>query len=97
MSKLTRGDVLKLARLARLELTEAEIKEYQTELSQILSYVEQLQQADTKGLDPTNQVTGLINVWRNDEVKNYGYDQAKLLKNVPKVKDGQILVRRMVN
>jgi aspartyl-tRNA(Asn)/glutamyl-tRNA(Gln) amidotransferase subunit C len=96
MAKLTREDVLKLARLARLELSEEEIAEYQTELSEILQYVEQLQDVDVSGLKPTNQVTGLTNVMREDEVRDYGYDTEDLLKNVPKVKDHQIQVKRML-
>ncbi len=96
MAKLSRDDVLKLARLARLELSEAEIEQYRTELSEILQYVEQLQSVDVSGLEPTNQVTGLTNVFRGDKVKDYGYAPTELLKNVPQVKDGQIKVQRMV-
>lgn len=96
MAKLTREDVLKLARLARLELTEAEIEEFSAELSEILQYVEQLQNVDVSGLKPTNQVTGLTNVTRNDEVRDYGYKPADLLKNVPQTKDNQIKVKRML-
>ena len=96
MAKLTREDVLKLARLARLELTEEEVAEYQSELSQILDYVEQLQRVDVKGLKPTNQVTGLTNVMREDEVVAYGYEPLDLLKNVPAVEANQIKAKRMI-
>lgn len=94
MSKLSREDVLKLARLARLSLSDEEVEQYRTELSDILQYVEQLQSINVKGLKPTNQVTGLTNVTRADEEKDYGYAPADLLKNVPAVKDGQIKVKR---
>ncbi len=97
MAKLTRDDVLKLAQLARLDLTEAEIDEYAVELSQILDYVEQLSSVDVKGLKPTHQVTGLTNVTREDKIKNYGYLAADLLKNVPTVQDGQLKVKRMIS
>lgn len=96
MAKLTRDDVLKLARLARLELTDAEVEEFSTELTEILQYVEQLQAVDVDGLEPTNQVTGLTNVTRPDEVTDYGYDPKELLKNVPATQDGQIKVNRMI-
>ena len=96
MAKLTREDVLKLARLSRLELTEAEIDEFRSELSEILQYVEQLQSVDVSGLKPTNQVTGLTNVYRQDEIRDYGYKPAELLKNVPQVQADQIKVKRMV-
>lgn len=96
MAKLTREDVLKLARLSRLELTDKEIEQYRTELSEILQYVEQLHEVDVDGLEPTHQVTGLTNVTRPDKVRDYGYQPAVLLKNVPHVKDDQIKVKRMV-
>jgi aspartyl-tRNA(Asn)/glutamyl-tRNA(Gln) amidotransferase subunit C len=98
MTKLSRDDVLKLAQLARLKLSEQEIEEFRTELSDILQYVEQLQSVDISGLKPTNHVTGLTNVMRKDEVKDYGYKAEDLLKNVPKVnKDKLIEVKRMIN
>lgn len=94
MSKLTRDDVLKLARLARLDLSDDEIERYRDELSDILQYVEQLQSVDYKGLKPTNQVTGLTNVMRDDEIRDYGYQASDLLRNVPAVKNNQIKVKR---
>lgn len=96
MAKLTRDDVLKLAQLARLDLTEDEINEYAGELSAILQYVEQLSAVDVSGLNPTNQVNGLTNVTRLDEVKDYGYATEKLLENVPAVQDNQLKVKRMI-
>lgn len=96
MAKLTRNDVLKLAQLARLELTEAEVEEYSAELSEILQYVEQLGAVDVAGLGPTNQVTGLTNVTRDDVVRDYGYQTADLLQNVPEVQAKQIKAKRML-
>ena len=96
MTKLLREDVLKLAQLARLGLTEEEVTEFSQELSAILQYVEQLGSVDVSGLEPTSQVTGLTNVTRPDEIKQYGYEPSDLLKNVPAVQDGHIKVRRMI-
>lgn len=96
MAKLTREDVLKLAQLTRLELSADEVEEFRGELSQLLAYVEQLQSVDIGGFEPTNQVSGLVNVMRSDKVKDYGYTPEELLKNVPKVRDGQIEAPRMI-
>jgi aspartyl-tRNA(Asn)/glutamyl-tRNA(Gln) amidotransferase subunit C len=96
MAKLTRDDVLKLARLARLQLTDEEVVEYSEELSEILQYVEQLSSVDVKGLEPTNQITGLTNVTRPDEVKDYGYQPAELQKNLPEAENDLIKVNRMI-
>lgn len=96
MAKLTKEDVLKLAQLARINLSDDEVNEYSEELSAILQYVEQLSSVDVTGLEPTNQVTGLTNVMRDDEVKSYGYEPQELLKNVPQAQDGQLKVKRMI-
>ncbi len=96
MSKLTRDDVLKLALLSRLKLTDQEIERFQSELSQILGYVEMLDKVDTSGLEPTYQVTGLKNVTRSDEVINYQSSLSDLLKNAPAIQDGQFKVKRVL-
>ncbi len=96
MAKLSRDDVLYLAQLARLDLSDGEVGSLLEELPQILEYVEKLQEVDTNGLKPTNQVTGLENVMRTDSTINYGYEAKDLLENVPEVRDDQIKVRRMV-
>lgn len=96
MADLTREDILKLAQLARLDLTDDEVNEYSAELTEILKYVEQLQSVDVDGLRPTSQVTGLVNVMRKDEQIDYGYKPRKLLKNVPHVEDEQLKVKRMI-
>ena len=96
MADLTRDDVLKLAQLARLQLSDAEVADYERELAAILHYVEQLDTVDVSGLEPTSQVTGLTNVSRPDEVIDYVYQSSDLLRNVPSVEDKQIKVKRMV-
>lgn len=97
--KLSRDDVLKLARLSRLTLTEEEIAQYQKELSDILSYVEQLEAVKIDNLTPTYQVTGLTseepNATREDEVTEQ-VSQQELLKNVPTTEKNQIKVKRMI-
>jgi aspartyl-tRNA(Asn)/glutamyl-tRNA(Gln) amidotransferase subunit C len=96
MTKLTRDDVLKLAGLARISLSDDEVSEFSDELSAILQYVEQLSSVDVDGLTPTNQVTGLTNVMRDDEVLDYGYAPLDLLKNAPHSQADQLKVKRMI-
>jgi aspartyl-tRNA(Asn)/glutamyl-tRNA(Gln) amidotransferase subunit C len=96
MAKLTREDILKLARLARLDISDDEVDRYAVELSEILQYVEQLQDIDVDGLLPTDQVTGLVNVSRPDEIFDYGYAPHDLLENVPLTQLDQIQVKRMI-
>jgi aspartyl-tRNA(Asn)/glutamyl-tRNA(Gln) amidotransferase subunit C len=96
MAKLTREDVLKLARLSRLRLTDEEVAHFQDEISHILEYVDQLKDVDVDDLEPTNHVTGLTNVTRPDEIIDYGATHEDLLRNVPETEKNQIKVKRMV-
>lgn len=96
MSKLSKDDVLKLAKLARLELNEDEISRYQKEFSDILAYIDQLSTANTDNLKPTYQVNGLSTVTREDVILDYGATREDLLKNVHAVDKSQIKVKRMI-
>jgi len=55
-----------VAQLANLPLTPEEIKKFEKQLSEVLEYVKQLDQVDTKNVEPTSQVTGLEDVFRED-------------------------------
>lgn len=66
--KLSHEEVLHIARLARLGLTESEIDRLSEQLSHILENFEVLQQVDTTGVPPTAQSIALQSVMRDDEV-----------------------------
>lgn len=97
--KLTKEDVLKLAKLSRLKLSDQEVEQYQNELSEILDYVAQLDSVDVDGLKPTYQVTGLTSQDENatrDDVVSEQVSHDELMKNVPAAEDGHIKVKRMI-
>lgn len=96
MPKLTRDQVLKLAHLSRLKLTEEEINRFAKELSEILTYVKMLDQAETEGLTPTYQVTGLKNVMRDDKLVEYQAKPADLLAGAPATEKNQYKVKRII-
>lgn len=96
MSKLTKEDVIKLAKLSSLRLTDQEIKQFRTEISAILKYVEQLGSINLDKYKPTSQVTGMVNVMRPDVEIDYGVTKEELLKNVPQVYKSQIKVKRVL-
>ena len=68
--ELTIDEVKKIAKLAHLNLGENEVAKFQEQLSEVLDYVEVLNELDTVNVAPTNQVTGLENITREDEVKD---------------------------
>lgn len=65
---MEQSEVLRVARLARLKLTEEEIGIYAGQLTDILQYVEQLQAVDTEGVEPMAHPAEVTNVLRDDAV-----------------------------
>ena len=70
MPKLSKADVLHVAKLAKLNLTGGEVDKYLKQLSKVVDYVSELQKVDTKDVEPTHQTTGLENVYRYDEINS---------------------------
>ena len=68
MSKITADDVLKVAKLARLDLPDDTIATYTGQLERILDYVDQLQAVDTEGVLPTTRAVEVVNATREDTV-----------------------------
>jgi len=81
--KLSRDEVLHIARLARLGLTEGELDKFREQLSNILDNFEILEQVDTSNVPPTAQVIPLQNVFREDEVAA-SLPQSEVLANAPR-------------
>jgi aspartyl-tRNA(Asn)/glutamyl-tRNA(Gln) amidotransferase subunit C len=64
---LDRGQVLHVARLARLELSEDELERMAAELSHVLDHIEKIGELDLEGVPPTSHVVDVVNVLRADE------------------------------
>lgn len=88
-------DVKNIAKLANLKLSEAEEKKLEGQLSDILTYVEQLQKVDTKNVEETSQVTGLSNVSRTD-VTSPALSQNEALSNAKSQHNGFIKVKAIL-
>lgn len=79
---ISREDVLHVARLARLELAEAEIERMREQLDSILTYIDRLKELDVAGVEPTAHVVPLVNVMREDRVTP-SLPQNEMLRNAP--------------
>lgn len=89
--KLKKEEIEHLGKLARLALTEEEKEQYAVELSAILEFVEQLQEVDTIGVEPTSQVTGLEDVYREDVVRSCSEEvRQKIVEQFPD-REGDLL------
>lgn len=88
---LTVEEVQKIASLARLKLTPEEEKRYMETISAVLDYMTILNEVDTNGVEPTSQVTGLQDVFREDVVEDSG-KQKKILVAMPEIANGELVV-----
>lgn len=88
-------EVKKIAKLARLRLTDSEVALYGGQLSKILDSMTELSKADTSGVAPTTSVLGAVNVMREDEPKPFP-DTEALLANAPERDGPYFKVRKVI-
>lgn len=88
---ITRADVEKVALLARLRLSEDELDSLTNELSQIVTYVDQLAEVDTDDVEPMTHAIELHNVFADDKVRP-SLPREQALANAPSHNDQAYLV-----
>lgn len=94
---LTEDQVRHIAKLARIRLTDKEVKKFSKQLSGVLDYMDILNEVDTKNVPETSQVTGLKNVMEEDVILPAQSSREELLKCSELSVDGnQIRVKRIV-
>lgn len=84
--KIDQIQVRKVAKLSRLELTDAEVEEFTGQLSAILDYVEKMNELDTTGVEPLAHCLPVSNVLREDSTKE-SLGTEKVLANAPQRDD----------
>jgi aspartyl-tRNA(Asn)/glutamyl-tRNA(Gln) amidotransferase subunit C len=90
-------DVTKVAKLSNLTLTPEEAKEFETQLTNIVTYIEKLNAIDTKSIEPTAQVTGLLNRTRNDTFSDDTLTQEEALSGSTKTHNSLFVVDKLVD
>ena len=88
-------DVRYIAQLARLDLSDAEIAKFQSQLGQILSHVEKLRQVDVSGVEPTAHANQVVNVFRADEPRDW-FTPEVALANAPRSANGLFIVPKVI-
>lgn len=97
MSEAKEGmDVGYVAKLACIELTGEETVIFQGQLDQVLHYVEQLNELDVNGVEPTAHAIPVFNVLRKDEL-GVSLDHGDVIANAPAATDGQIRVPKIID
>ncbi len=96
-SKLNKEEILHLAKLSNLTLTNDEIEKYRKQLEETVEYVENLNELDTRKVEPTSQTTNLTDVFFKDGVENKrGLSQNEAMKNAKNKKNDYFVVKRIM-
>lgn len=87
MTKKTVIDILKVAKLANLPVNQEEERTFQKQLTKILDYIDKIEKADTKTVDPTYNVSSNTNIIRGDK-PNISLTQKESLQNAKEARNG---------
>ncbi len=93
--RLTRADVVHVARLARLTLGDAEVQSFTLELADILAHAHDVASLDTAGVVPTAHPLPLVNVLRADVIRP-GVDRTEVLAMAPWAEDDRFRVPKIL-
>lgn len=96
MSTITNDDVRHLALLSSLQMSDAEVESLRADIEKIINYINQLDELDTDGVEPTYQVTGLQNVWRDDEIIDSSVSRQQLLALAAEQSDNCVKVPKVL-
>jgi aspartyl-tRNA(Asn)/glutamyl-tRNA(Gln) amidotransferase subunit C len=89
--RLTLEQIAHVARLARLAMSEDEMRQMEKHINNLMAQFERLQELDTTGVEPTAHSFPVYNVMREDEVRP-SLSQDEILANAPDQRDGCLLV-----
>jgi len=93
---ITNEEIKHLAELSRLKLTSVEEHDLGGQLGSILHYIDKLNQAETRNIEPTAQVSGLVDVLRSDDVNNWDKEEIAAALGQGELEDGQVKVKRVL-
>ncbi|MEP7016264.1 MAG: Asp-tRNA(Asn)/Glu-tRNA(Gln) amidotransferase subunit GatC [Verrucomicrobiota bacterium] len=88
-------DVAYVARLARLNLTEAETELFQRQLGSVLKYADKLREVDVSGVEPAAHAVPLFNVFREDQPRDW-FTAEEALSNAPRRANDLFIVTKVV-
>jgi aspartyl-tRNA(Asn)/glutamyl-tRNA(Gln) amidotransferase subunit C len=95
MAKTSELDVAYVARLARLNLTDAETELFQKQLGDVLKYAEKLTEVDVSHVEPAAHALPIFNVFREDTPRDW-FTAEQALSNAPRQANGLFIVTKVV-
>ncbi len=93
---ISQTEIKHIAELSRLKLTEEEEIKFGDQLGSILKYIEKLNKVETRNVDATAQVSGLVDVLRTDNVNDWNRDEVIAALSQGEIENGQVKVKRVL-
>ena len=94
---ITKDEVKHLAKLSSISLSESEVENLRGDLENIVNYIKQLDELNTENVEPTYSVSENQNIWREDEIDNYGVGKEELLALAGEnIEAGQVKVPKVL-
>ena len=93
--KITADQVQHVARLARLHIEPQAVEKLASELATILTYVDKLNEVDTRGVSPMTHAIELVNAFRDDVVHAH-LPREQALRNAPAQDEGSFVVPKVI-
>ena len=93
--KLDTNTINKIAKLARIRLSEKEANEFLKDMNSILDWVEQLNEVNTDNIEPLTNISSAVLIQRKDEAKNINSSD-EILQNCPDKLEGYFAVPKVV-
>lgn len=94
---LSKEEILHIATLARIGVSEKDVEKYQHDLSEILDYFKELEKLDVTDVEPIGHITGMLLNARTDKHEDFGsLGKEGIMQNAPETKDGHIKVKSVL-
>lgn len=94
--QISKDEIVHIAKLANLNLTEDEIEKYTNDMEEILAFANTVNNVNTDGVEENLGANGNFNVFRKDEIEEFG-DREALLKNAPSQDEGMFRIPKVIN
>ncbi len=96
MANISKDDVIHIAKLSNLNLSDNEVEGYAKDMEEILGFAEEINNVNTDEISETIASNNRANVFRKDEVKEFG-NRELLLKNAPSQDEGMFRIPKVLN
>ena len=93
---IKREEILHLAELSNISLSDQQIDDLTKDLENIIGYISQLDELDTEGVEPSYQCFDMVNVWRDDVIEKPEATNDEMLSLAKEIKEHQIKVPRVL-